>query len=99
MRWPPSRGMLPNTIGPIIVNFTLVVGGAILIESTLSFLGFGIEPPAVSWGNMIAQSKNAVGSSVAYLIYFPGLALFFTILAVNFLGDGLRDALDPQSGK
>jgi len=93
------RHMLPNTIGPIIVNFTLVVGGAILIESTLSFLGFGIEPPAVSWGNMIAQSKNAVGSSVAYLIYFPGLALFFTILAVNFLGDGLRDALDPQSGR
>lgn len=93
------RHMLPNTIGPIIVNFTLVVGGAILIESTLSFLGFGIEPPAVSWGNMIAQSKNAVGSSVAYLIYFPGLALFLTILAVNFLGDGLRDALDPQSGR
>ncbi len=93
------RHILPNTIGPIIVNFTLVVGGAILIESTLSFLGFGISPPAVSWGNMISQSKNSVGSSVAYLIYFPGLALFLTILAVNFLGDGLRDALDPQSGK
>jgi peptide/nickel transport system permease protein len=93
------RHMLPNTVGPIIVNTTLVVGGAILIESTLSFLGFGVEPPAVSWGNMIAQSKNAVGSSTAYLIYFPGLALFFTILAVNFLGDGLRDALDPQSDR
>jgi peptide/nickel transport system permease protein len=93
------RHMLPNTIGPIIVNATLVVGGAILIESTLSFLGFGIEPPNVSWGNMISQSKNAVGSSTAYLIYFPGLALFLTILAVNFLGDGLRDALDPQSDR
>ncbi len=93
------RHMLPNTVGPIIVNFTLVVGGAILIESTLSFLGFGVDPPDVSWGNMIAQSKNSVGSSTAYLIYFPGLALFLTILAANFLGDGLRDALDPQSGK
>jgi peptide/nickel transport system permease protein len=93
------RHMLPNTVGPIIVNTTLVIGGAILIESTLSFLGFGVEPPDVSWGNMIAQSKNAVGSSTAYLIYFPGLALFLTILAVNFLGDGLRDALDPQSDR
>ena len=93
------RHMLPNTVGPIIVNTTLVVGGAILIESTLSFLGFGVEPPDVSWGNMIAQSKNAVGTPTAYLIYFPGLALFLTILAVNFLGDGLRDALDPQSDR
>lgn len=93
------RHMLPNTVGPIIVNTTLIVGGAILIESTLSFLGFGVEPPDVSWGNMIAQSKNAVGTGTAYLIYFPGLALFLTILAVNFLGDGLRDALDPQSDR
>ncbi|MDQ3106362.1 MAG: ABC transporter permease, partial [Actinomycetota bacterium] len=93
------RHMLPNTVGPIIVNTTLVVGGAILIESTLSFLGFGVEPPDVSWGNMIAQSKNSVGSTLAYLIYFPGLALFLTILSVNFLGDGLRDALDPQSDR
>ena len=93
------RHMLPNTVGPIIVNTTLVVGGAILIESTLSFLGFGVTPPDVSWGNMIAQSKNSVGSSMAYLIYFPGLALFLTILSVNFLGDGLRDALDPQSDR
>lgn len=93
------RHMLPNTVGPIIVNFTLVVGGAILIESTLSFLGFGVMPPDVSWGNMIAQSKNAVGTPTAYLIYFPGLALFLTILSANFLGDGLRDALDPQSGR
>ena len=93
------RHMLPNTVGPIIVNTTLIVGGAILIESTLSFLGFGVEPPDVSWGNMIAQSKNSVGTDTAYLIYFPGLALFFTILAVNFLGDGLRDALDPQSDR
>ena len=93
------RHMLPNTVGPIIVNTTLIIGGAILIESTLSFLGFGVEPPDVSWGNMIAQSKNAVGTPTAYLIYFPGLALFLTILSVNFLGDGLRDALDPQSDR
>ena len=93
------RHMLPNTVGPIIVNTTIVIGAAILIESTLSFLGFGVEPPDVSWGNMIAQSKNAVGTSTAYLIYFPGMALFLTILSVNFLGDGLRDALDPQSDR
>ena len=60
------------------MNSTLVVAGAILIESTLSFLGFGVQPPDVSWGNMIAQSKNTVGTSTAYLIYFPGLALFLT---------------------
>lgn len=91
------RHMLPNTIGPIMVNATLVVGLAIITESTLSFLGFGIQPPAVSWGNMLAQSEGSVGTPMAYLIYFPGLAILLTVLAVNYLGDGLRDAFDPQS--
>jgi peptide/nickel transport system permease protein len=92
-----TRHMLPNTVGPIAVNTTLVVGLAILAESTLSFLGFGVQPPTVSWGNMLAQSEPAVGTPQAYLIYFPGLAILITVLAVNFLGDGMRDAFDPQS--
>ena len=93
------RHILPNIVGPIVVNATLVVAGAILLESALSFLGFGVKPPAVSLGSMLSQSESAVGSKTAYLIYFPGLMLLVIVLAVNFLGDGLRDALDPQSQK
>jgi peptide/nickel transport system permease protein len=91
------RHMLPNAIGPIAVNATLAVALAILTESTLSFLGFGVKPPTVSWGNMLQQSEGSVGTANAYLIYFPGLFILLTVLAVNFLGDGLRDAFDPQS--
>jgi peptide/nickel transport system permease protein len=91
------RHIIPNIIGPIAVNTTLIVGYAILLESTLSFLGFGVEPPAVSLGAMLSQSESAVGTPQAYLIYFPGLALLLIVLCVNFLGDGLRDAFDPQS--
>src|SRR5207249_3152050 len=94
-----TRHILPNIVGPIAVNTTLVVGYAIILESTLSFIGFGIQPPDVSWGTMLSQSESAVGSSHAYLIYFPGLCLLLTVLAVNFLGDGLRDAFDPQSSR
>ena len=94
-----TRHMLPNIVGPILVNATLVVGTAIVTESTLSFLGFGIRPPDVSWGTMLFDAKSAVGNRNAYLIYFPGLALLLTVLSVNFLGDGLRDAFDPQSQK
>ena len=92
-----TRHILPNIIGPIAVNTTLVVGYAIILESTLSFLGFGIQPPAVSWGTMLSDAESYVGTNRAYLIYFPGLCLLLTVLAVNFLGDGLRDAFDPQS--
>jgi len=91
------RHMLPNAVGPICVNITLAVGAAILTESALSFLGLGLHPPAVSWGTMLADSKGAVGTRLAYLVYAPGLAIFLTVLAVNFVGDGLRDAFDPQS--
>lgn len=94
-----GRHMLPNIVGPILVNATLVVGTAIVTESTLSFLSFGIQPPNVSWGTMLFDAKPAVGNANAYLIYFPGLALLLTVLSVNFLGDGLRDAFDPQSQK
>ncbi len=93
------RHILPNIIGPIVVNTTLIVAQAILLESTLSFLGFGIKPPAVSLGSMMSDAEPWVGTHNAYLIYFPGLLLLVIVLAVNFLGDGLRDAFDPQSSK
>ena len=94
-----TRHILPNIIGPIAVNITLVVGLAIVAESTVSFLGFGLRPPAVSWGVMLSNGESSIGTPNAYLIYFPGLAILLTVLCVNFLGDGLRDAFDPQSGK
>ena len=87
--------MLPNCLGPIIVNATLVVAEAILVESTLSFLGFGIQPPTPSWGNLLSDSIGTV-EDWWWLTVFPGLAIFLTVLAVNFVGDGLRDAFDPR---
>jgi peptide/nickel transport system permease protein len=89
--------MLPSAVGPICVHLALASGAAILSESALSFLGFGIQPPAVSWGNMLSQSRGAVGTDLAYLVYPPGLAILLTVLAVNFVGNGLRDALDPRT--
>ena len=91
------RHVLPNCIGPIIVNTTLIVAVAILTESTLSFLGFGVQPPAISWGFLVNDAKGTAGTPYAYLMYFPGFAIVLTILSINFLGDGLRDAFDPQS--
>lgn len=97
-----TRHVLPNAIGPIVVATTLAVGIAILIESTLSFLGFGIKTDdtasPVSWGAMLSSADGWIGTPSAYLLYFPGLFILITVLAVNFLGDGLRDALDPHSG-
>ncbi len=89
--------MLPSVVGPICVHLTLAAGAAILSESALSFLGFGIQPPSVSWGSMLSQSRGAVGTDLAYLVYAPGLAILLTVLAVNFVGQGLRDALDPHT--
>jgi peptide/nickel transport system permease protein len=88
------RHMLPNVIGVIIVNLTLVVAIAILTESLLSFLGFGIQPPTPTWGNMLEDGRPQM-TYAAWLVWFPGLAILLTVLCVNFLGDGLRDALDP----
>jgi peptide/nickel transport system permease protein len=90
-----TRHVLPNCMGPIIVNATLVVAEAILVESTLSFLGFGIQPPTPSWGNLLSDSIGTV-QDWWWLTVFPGAAIFLTVLAVNFVGDGLRDALDPR---
>ncbi|HEX5615761.1 MAG TPA: ABC transporter permease [Acidimicrobiia bacterium] len=92
-----ARHILPNVIGPIVVNATLAVAAAIITESTLSFLGFGVQPPQTSWGNMLARGRSYIDADAAHLVYFPGLAILITVLAINFIGDGLRDAFDPQS--
>jgi peptide/nickel transport system permease protein len=91
------RHLLPNTVGPIVVFATLEVGLAILAEATLSFLGAGIQLPEVSLGNLVSDAESTVGTDLAYLIIFPGLVLFLIVLCVNFVGDGLRDALDPRA--
>jgi peptide/nickel transport system permease protein len=88
------RHLLPNSLGVIIVNVTLTVALAILTESLLSFLGFGIQPPTPSWGNMLEDGRGLM-TLAGWLVWFPGLAILLTVLCVNFLGDGLRDALDP----
>lgn len=87
--------MLPNAMGPIIVSVTLGVAAAILTESALSFLGFGIQPPTPSWGNLLNSAQDAAITS-PWLVWFPGLMILVTVLCVNYLGDGLRDALDPH---
>jgi len=88
--------LLPNMLGPIIVIATLGMGGAILAEASLSFLGLGIRPPIVSWGSMLSEARDQIRAA-PWLSVFPGLAIFFTVLGLNLLGDGLRDILDPQS--
>jgi ABC-type dipeptide/oligopeptide/nickel transport system permease subunit len=88
------RHILPNAIGPIIVNATLIVGLAILVEAALSFLGFGIQPPTPSLGKLISEGQDA-GSESWWLVTFPGLTIMLIVLCINFIGDGLRDALDP----
>lgn len=90
------RHILPNVIGPVIVAATLGVGNAIITESTLSFLGIGFPPDVPTWGRMLFDAQNYV-SSAPYLVIAPGLAIFLTVLSVNYLGDGLRDALDVRS--
>ena len=89
------RHLLPNAVAPIIVSATLGVAGVILLESTLSFLGFGIQPPQASWGNMLANAQSTI-TIAPWVAVFPGLCILIVSLAINYLGDGLRDALDPN---
>jgi len=89
------RHILPGTMAPIIVFATLGIGNTILLEAGLSFLGLGVQPPTSSWGNMISQGRDAL-INAWWIATFPGLAIVFTVMAFNFLGDGLRDALDPK---
>ncbi|HUQ22816.1 MAG TPA: ABC transporter permease [Gaiellaceae bacterium] len=88
------RHMIPNSLGPIIVNTTLIIAAAILVEAALSFLGFGIQPPNPSLGSLIDEGQGE-GSRLWWLVTFPGLTIVVIALAINFVGDGLRDALDP----
>lgn len=89
------RHLLPNAVAPIVVQATLDVANVIILESTLDFLGFGIQPPTASWGNMLANAQQNV-ESAWWAAVFPGLCILVTTLAINFIGDGLRDALDPN---
>jgi ABC-type dipeptide/oligopeptide/nickel transport system permease subunit len=88
------RHMLPNAVGAITVSATLIIGIAILTEAALSFLGFGIQPPTPALGKLIAEGQN-VSSDLWWLVTFPGLTIVLIVLCINFVGDGLRDALDP----
>jgi peptide/nickel transport system permease protein len=88
--------VLPNVASPITVATTLSVGYTILLESALSFLGLGIQPPLPSWGNMLTNAQDLVASA-PWLAIYPGLLIFATVIAVNLLGDGLQDALDPRA--
>ncbi len=87
--------ILPNALGPLWVVATLGIGGAILLESSLSFLGLGVQPPTASWGNMLMEGKEHL-TDAWWLVTFPGLAIFTTVLAFNLLGEGLREATDPK---
>jgi len=88
--------ILPNSVAPIIVNATLGVAGAILTEAYISFLGLGVRQPTATWGNML-EDANRYLENAPWLWFFPGMMILITVLAINFVGDGLRDALDPRS--
>jgi oligopeptide transport system permease protein len=90
-----ARHLLPNALGPIVVYATLTVPAVMLEEAFLSFLGLGVQPPMASWGSLASEGAAAM-EAYPWLIVFPGLALTLTLLSLNFVGDGLRDALDPQ---
>jgi peptide/nickel transport system permease protein len=89
------RAVLPNALSPILVQASVLLAASIITESYLSFLGLGVQPPTPSWGNML---RDAIGflDQAPWLAWFPGLAIFFTVLGFNLLGDGLRDRLDPR---
>jgi len=90
------RHILPNAMGSLVVATTMSIGGLILLESTLSFLGLGTQPPAASWGNMLTGAQELLQEAPSLAVW-PGLLIFLTVIAFNFLGDGLQDALDPRS--
>jgi peptide/nickel transport system permease protein len=87
--------ILPNSLTPLVVQATLGVATAVLEVAALSFLGLGVQPPTAEWGSMLASERNQVFTA-PHLVFFPGLAIMWNVLAFNLLGDGLRDALDPR---
>jgi peptide/nickel transport system permease protein len=88
------RHILPNCIGPILVSATLQMAFAIITEAGLSYLGFGVQPPTPTWGSILATAQNQVFKA-PWLAFFPGMMIFVTVMAINYIGDGLRDAFDP----
>jgi peptide/nickel transport system permease protein len=90
--------ILPNALAPVLVSATLGVASAVLIESALSFLGIGVQPPTPSWGNILTQGKDVLGVAW-WLSFFPGIAILLTVLGYNLLGEGIRDAIDPRLKK
>ena len=93
-----AKHILPNCLSPIIVQTTLAIGTTIIAASSLSFLGIGVPSPTPEWGAMLSEGRNFIRNS-GYMCVIPGLAIMFTVLALNLLGDGLRDALDPKLKK
>ena len=89
------RHLMPNALSPVIVAASLAVAGAIITESGLSYLGFGVQPPTATWGNMLKDGQFQM-TYAPWVAVFPGLMIFLTVLSINFIGDGLRDALDPR---
>ena len=88
------RHILPNCIGPIVVSATLLMASAIILESGLSYLGFGVQPPTPTWGSILSTAQNQVFRA-PWIAFYPGLMIFITVMAINYIGDGLRDAFDP----
>lgn len=93
-----TREILPNAMAPLIVNATLLIGQAIVLESVMSFLGAGVTPPNISWGYLLNQAQGYL-TNAPWLSFFPGLMIFLVVLSVNLVGDGLRDALDPTASR
>ncbi|WP_301204879.1 ABC transporter permease, partial [uncultured Desulfovibrio sp.] len=89
------RHILPNALAPVLITATLGIAGAILVESGLSFLGLGVQPPMPSWGNMLMEGKAAI-ETAPWLSVYPGLAILLTVLGYNLVGESLRDLLDPR---
>jgi peptide/nickel transport system permease protein len=89
---------LPNILAPVIVIWTLEIARIILLESALSFLGLGIPPPTPTWGRMLAEGRSYL-TVASWMSVYPGLAIMITVLGINFLGDGIRDLLDPRLRK
>ncbi|MBM7713078.1 ABC transporter permease [Siminovitchia sp. FSL H7-0308] len=96
MGWVLRKHMIPNTLGPILVNITLTVPTAIFAEATLSFLGLGVQAPQASWGTLVSDSLGSIHVGNFYQLFIPAILISLTMLAFNVFGDGLRDALDPR---
>jgi peptide/nickel transport system permease protein len=92
------RHIMPNTLAPVIVYTTLGISNVILLEAYIGFLGTGVQPPTASWGNMIQRATEKIDTAW-WMWFFPGILILITVISINFIGDGLRDALDPRSQK